>query len=207
MTFWRTIAIAGALLAATATAAAAATYKVGDRVAVPTGFNDKYYDSVVVAVDPSRPYPFRVHPLGFLDTMDSSYSAAMIRPRGSVTLMPVGGIKNDPWLMKITGAKAFHPTALYAGKYECWTLSGGGSASLEAAAILNFEILDAHRYRDVRGTVASYSFDAKTATLVFHGGTLNGQAARYEQASNPPTKSQPPNVTFKASGDSCDRRL
>lgn len=206
MTFLRMIALAGALLAA-ATAAAAGAYKVGDRVAIPTGFNDKYYDSVVIRIDPASPYPYRVHPLGFIDTMDQSFSASMLRAPGSVPMQPMGGIKNDPWLMKIAGTKAFHPTTLYPGKYECWTLSGGGSASLEAAAILNFEILDAHRYRDVRGTVASYSFDAKTATLVFHGGTLNGQAASYEQASNPPTKSQPPNVTLKASGDSCDRRL
>ena len=201
MKFVHAIAMAGVLLAS---AAWAADYKVGDRVAIPTGFNDKYYDSVIVRIDPANPYPYRVHPLGFLDTMDTNYSAVMLKAPGSVPMMPDGGIKNDPWLMKMTGTKAFHATTLYPGKYECYTFTDG---ELTPAGILNFQILGPHHYRDINGHVADYSFDAKSATLVFHGGTLNGQAATYEQTANPPAKTQPPTVTFKVSGDSCQPQM
>jgi hypothetical protein len=190
--------VIGMLLLA-ASAALAANYKVGDRVAMPAGFGDKWMDAVVIKIDPAAPYPYRVHPLGYLDTMDQSFSGAMLKPRGAIATMAVGGIANDPWLMKATGAKAFHPAAALTGKYECWTYSGG---RLEAAMALNFEILDAHRYRDSGGTVGAYDFNAGTANLMFRGGGLNGQQAKYEQASNPPTKSQPPTVTLR-NGDSC----
>ncbi len=173
-------------------------YKVGDRVAAP--FGTQYLDSVIIRVDPSSPFPYRVHPLGYIDTMDTSFSAQMLHTPGSVQTQPVGGITNDPWLMKVSGRKAFHPTTLYPGQYQCWSFN-------EAVMMLNFAIIDAHHYRDHAGTVASYDFDAKSATLVFRGGTLNGQHASYEQASNPPNANQPPTVTLKASGDACQRRL
>jgi hypothetical protein len=179
-----------------ASAAMAADYKVGDRVAMPAGYGDKWLDAVVIKVDPSSPYPYRVHPLGYLDTMDESFNAAMLKPHGAIPTLPIAGIKNDPWLLKVTGAKAFHPTVVMAGKYECWQ-------GTQARLALNFEILDAHRYRDFGGTVGAYDFNAGTGALLFHGGGLNGQAASYEQASNPPTKSQPPTVTLKTSGDGC----
>ncbi len=57
------------------------------------------------------------------------------------------------------------------------------------------------------GNVVSYEFDSKSATLVFRGGTLNGQRASYQQVSNPPTSNRPPTVTFKVSGDACQRRI
>ena len=191
----------------TALAQTAQQWKVGDRVAMPAGYSDKWLQAVIVRVDPSSPFPYRVHPLGYLDTMDTSFNAAMLRAPGSVKTEPIGGIANDPWLMKVTGMKAFHPTTLYPGKYECWTLSQGGSSYTQSAMILNFEILDNSHYRDVSGAVASYRFDLQTATLVFQGGALNGQQAGYEQVSNPPTASQPPTVTLKVSGDQCQRPI
>ncbi|HEV2561986.1 MAG TPA: hypothetical protein VGT78_07575 [Rhizomicrobium sp.] len=196
------MALGTALLAASA--AFAADYKVGDLVASPDGFNDKYYESVVIAVDPTNTFEYRVHPLGFLNTMDESFMGKQLHAVGSVPMMPQGGILNDPWLLKVKGIKAYHPTTLYRGKYECVTLTDG---ELVSAAILNFEILDAHRYRDLSGNVFSYSFDANSSTLVFHGGGLNGQVATYEQTANPPAKTQPPTVTFKVSGDSCQPQL
>lgn len=191
----------------TALAQTAQQWKVGDRVAMPAGYSDKWLQAVIVRVDPSSPFPYRVHPLGYLDTMDTSFNAAMLRAPGSVKTEPIGGIANDPWLMKVTGMKAFHPTTLYPGKYECWTLSQGGSSYTQSAMILNFEILDNSHYRDVSGAVASYRFDPQTATLVFQGGALNGRQASYEQVSNPPTASQPPTVTLKVSGDRCQRPI
>jgi len=190
------VLIAAACL--TAAMAAAADYKAGDRVAAP--FGTQYLDSVIIRVDPSSPFPYRVHPLGYLDTMDTSFSAVMLHAPGSVQTQPVGGIANDPWLMKVSGRKAFHPTTLYPGQYECWSFN-------EAVMMLNFAIIDAHHYRDHAGTVAGYDFNAQSGAVVFHGGTLNGQHASYEQASNPPTANQPPTVTLKASGDACQRRL
>jgi len=101
--------------------ASAANYKAGDRVAADFGVG--YLDSVIIRVDPASPYPYRVHPLGYLDTMDSSFSAVMLRAPGSVHTKPVGGIANDPWLMKVAGRKAFHPTTIYPGAYECWSFN------------------------------------------------------------------------------------
>ncbi|HEY1633093.1 MAG TPA: hypothetical protein VGF56_17390 [Rhizomicrobium sp.] len=190
------IHLAIALACALFSTSALAAYRVGDRVAMPAGFGDKWMDAVVIKVDPSSPYPYRVHPLGYLDTMDQSFSETMLKARGAIATMPVGGIRNDPWLLKATGAKAFHPAGLMTGKYECWH-------GTEASMALNFEVLDAHRYRDSGGMAGSYDFNAGSGALVFHGGGLNGVQARYEQASNPPTKSQPPTVTLKVSGDTC----
>jgi hypothetical protein len=183
-----------------------ANYKVGDRVAAPF-VGTQYLDSVVVRVDPDSPYPYRVHPLGYLDTMDTSFPASMLKARGSVATQPVGGMADDPWLMKVSGAAAFHASALYPGKYECWTLSSGGSASLEAAMGLNFEILGASQYRDSAGALAGYQFDAGSGSIIFQGGALDGQKATYQQVSDPPTANQPPTVTFVVSGDSCQRPM
>ena len=183
-----------------------AKFKIGDRVAAPF-VGTEYLDSVVVRVDPDSPYPYRVHPLGYLDTMDTSFPASMLKAPGSVATQPIGGIADDPWLMKISGKKAFRAGALFPGKYECWTLSAGGSASLEAAMGLNFEILGASQYRDSAGAEASYQFDAGSGSIVFQGGALDGQKATYEQVSEPPTANQPPTVTFVASGDSCQHPM
>ncbi|MDE2227803.1 MAG: hypothetical protein KGL11_02025 [Alphaproteobacteria bacterium] len=188
-----------------ATAQVGGQYKVGDRVAA--NFGTGYLDSVIVRIDPRNAYPYRVHPFGFEDTMDSSFAASDLKPYGSVPTKPVPGATNDPKFLALQGKKPFQPTKVYPGAYECWTLSGGGAASLQPAMQLNFTILDDRRYRDVAGTTGSYRFDPATATLVFQGGTLNRQRARYEQIANPPTAAQPPKVTLLVSGDSCDRRM
>jgi hypothetical protein len=176
-----------------------AKYKVSDRVAARF-VGMQFLDSVVVRVDPDSPYPY-------LDTMDTSFPASMLKAPGSVATQPVGGMADDPWLMKISSKNAFHAAALYPGKYECWTLSTGGSTSPEAAMGLNFEILDESQYRDSGGAMASYQFDAGSGGINFRGGALNGQKATYEQAPEPPTANQPPTVTFVVSGDSCQHPM
>ncbi len=181
--------------------AQALQYKVGDRVAAPIGA--QYFDSVIVQVIPNPP-SYRVHPLGFLDTADFTANPQMLHAPGSVKTEPVGGIANDPYLLAAQGKKAFRPTTVYPGGYECFALSGG---QLEARLLLNFTILDAQHYRDHAGTTGSYNFDAASGALVFQGGTLNGQRATYAQASDPPTGSQPPSITLAVSGDKCQRRI
>ncbi len=195
-----------AMLLSAADMAAAQQFKVGDRVAAPF-IGTEYLDSVIVRIDPASPYPYRVHPLGYLDTMDTSFPASMLKAPGSVPTKAIGGIADDPWLMKLNGKAKYRPAALFPGKYECWTLSSGGSASLAAAMGLNFEILDASRYRDSAGKVANYTFDPASGNLVFQGGALDGQQATYEQISDPPSASQPPTVTFAVSGDSCQHPM
>ena len=193
--------LVGAALAAFLSFAppAFAQYKLGDRVAAD--FGSGYLDSVIVKVDPQSPYPFRVHPLGYTPYMDSSFSAQMLKPYGSVPTKPIGGIASDPELLKLKGQKAFHPTKILAGTYECYAYSGG---RLEPRPGLNFTILDGSHYRDGGGKTGGYRFDAASGMLAFSGGAFDGQQAKYEQATSPPTKNQPPSITLATSGDSCE---
>jgi len=195
-------AVCCCLAAALGAPAAQAQYKVGDRVAAD--FGTGYLDSVIVRVDPNSPFPYRVHPLGYLNTMDTSFSAPMLKPAASVPTKPIGGIANDPELLKIQGKQAFHPVRVFRGGYECFALSGG---RLEPRLALNFTIVDDQRYRDAAGTSGTYRFDTGKATLTFAGGALDGQKANYVQASDPPTKAQPPSIHLVVSGDACDRPI
>lgn len=83
----------------------AQNYKVGDRVAMPAGYSDKWLDAVIIRIEPGSPYPYRVHPLGYVDTMDQSFSAQTLKPPGTVKTEPIGGIKDDPHLMAIIGQR------------------------------------------------------------------------------------------------------
>ena len=196
------IAVCGVLAIGLGVARAQAQYKVGDQVDAP--FGPSFLQSVVVAVDPKSPFPFRVHPLGYLNTMDTSFSAAMLKPPGSEPTRPVGGIVDDPWLLKVQGKKAFHPVRVYRGPYQCFTENG---KQLEARMALNFTIVDDHRYRDWAGHSGTYEFDANGLTLAFKGGALDGQGATYHQASDPPTHSEPPAITLMNAGERCDRPI
>jgi len=178
--------------------------KVGDRVAMPAGYQDKWLDAVVIAVDASKPYPCRVHPLGYLDTMDESFSSAMLRAPASIKTEPVGNLANDPRLLALQGKQAFRPSKVLQGAYECYALTSG---HLSPRLALNFTILGPNSYRDAAGASGGYDFDAASLGLVFRGAALDGQRATYAQPSNPPNKNTPPNVTFVTSGDSCDLAL
>ncbi|HKQ88726.1 MAG TPA: hypothetical protein VJS43_18365 [Candidatus Acidoferrales bacterium] len=196
------IAIFCLLGAGLGTARAQAQYKVGDRVDAP--FGPGYLDSVVIAVDPNSPFPFRVHPLGYLNTMDTSFNAQMLKPPGSEPTRPIGGIVDDPWLLKVQGKKAFHPERVYRGPYECFSLGG---TRPEARLTFNFTIVDDHRYRDAAGKNGTYEFDAGAATLTFKGGVLDGQHATYHQASDPPTHAEPPAITLTEANNRCDHPI
>lgn len=75
-----------------------AKYKVGDRVAAPF-VGTQFLDSVVVRLDPDSPYPCRVYPLGYLDTMDTSFPASMLKapnPPPTVTFVVSGDSCQHP---------------------------------------------------------------------------------------------------------------
>jgi len=200
----RTLLIAVCCILAVALGAtrAQAQYKVGDPVDAP--FGPTYLQSVVVAIDPKSPFPYRVHPLGYLNTLDSSFSAAMLKAPGSEPTRPIGDIASDPWLLKVQREKAFHPVHVYRGPYACFSLSG---TRPEARPAFNFTIVDGHRYRDAAGHGGAYQFDAGNATLLFKGGALDGQHATYRQASDPPTHAEPPAITLTAVDDRCGRPI
>lgn len=89
------------------------------------------------------------------------------------------------------------------GLYECYALTSG---HLSPRLALNLTIVDGASYRDYRGGAGTYTIDG-AGTITFVGAALNGQRAKYSQPSTPPTRNQPPNVTYVVSGDSCDLRF
>lgn len=200
----RLFCIAAAVLVAASSGAQAqlASCQIGQVVASPTGFANKYNQSVVIAVTPGHPFPCRVHPLGYPATMDESFKPTMLRAAGSVPTEPVGGVADDPHLLALKGQKAFKASVVARGSYECWGAGSGGQLSARMA--LNFTILDASHYRDWGGNAGTYSFDAASGAVTFQGAALGGQRGLYKQAVNPPTKTTPAQVFFQPSGDGCD---
>ena len=174
---------------------------VGEQVAASYG--GKWLHSVVVAVDPGNVYPCRVHPLGYLDTMNTSWAPSMLRPLSEVNA-PLGGLQSDPWLAKMQGRQPFKATAILHGSYECYALSGG---RLSPRLALNFQVTGPGRYTDWGGKSGTFQFDPGSGGILFHGAALDGQRATYEQPTNPPSRNEPPRVTFAVSGDSCDLKL
>lgn len=174
---------------------------VGQRVAVPAGYKDQWYQAVVIAVDPSKPYPCRVHPLGYASTEEQSFAPSMMRDPSAATL-PIGADSTDPYLTG--GQQPAKPARILPGSYECYTGTGG---ALHSAMGENFTILDGSNYRDTAGAAGTYRFDAASGTVAFQGGALNGQRGVYQQPSTPPIKNRPPTVTIQASGDACDLKM
>lgn len=180
-----------------------ASCQVGQRVAMKN-FRDKWVPAVVVAVDPSKPYPCRVHPLGYTEYQNESWPPSMLRPASAAT-EPPGALASDPYLRQAQGGRpASRPGRVLPGSYECSALSGG---RLSPRMALNFSIADGGRYRDVSGAAGTYRFDPGSGAIAFSGAALDGQRGRYEQPTTPPTRNQPPTVTLDVSHDSCELRL
>ena len=140
--------------AAPAPAQGLAQCSVGQVVASPAGHHDKYLQSVVIAVTPGHPFPCRVHPLGYLSTMEESFKPSMLRSPGSVATEPVGGIADDPHLLALKGQKAFKASVVAPGSYECWGAGSGGQLSARMA--LNFTArADGHTVESVIGRFRS----------------------------------------------------
>lgn len=181
--------------------------QVDQRVAMPSG-TGKWLDAVVIEVNPADKASCRVHPLGYTPYMDMFIRPAGLRAPGSVKMEPIGGIADDPRLLAAQGKKAFKPSKVLSGTYECYAFSGtykGGSLSPRVG--LNFTIVDGRRYRDAFGASGTYGFDGPSGGLQFKGAALDGQRGTYTQTSDPPVKTQPPSFAFAVSGDACDLRL
>ena len=195
--------IAGVALLAAPWAAQAqlADCKVGDRVAMPAGWGNKYLQAVVVALNPPN-YALRckVHPLGYAPYADTSFKPESLKAPGTVMTEPLGGVVDDPYLLAAQGKQAYKASRVLPGHYQCATFS---DRRLEARPSLEFTILDDGRYQDAFGASGRYLFDAGSGGLVFHGGALDGQRGAYTQASDPPVKSQPPKFVYDVSHDTC----
>ncbi|HTR83760.1 MAG TPA: hypothetical protein VMI56_04745 [Reyranella sp.] len=197
------IAWVGLAIAAGPAAAQLSSCQVGQAVAAKN-FRDRWAPAVVIAVEPGKPYPCRVHMLGYNDLEQQSWAPSMLRPASAAT-EPPGALTSDPWLQKVQGKAApAKPGAIIPGAYECYALTGG---RLSPRLTLNFTIVDGRNYRDASGASGTYSFDAGSGGIVFTGAGLNGQRATYSQPATPPTRNNPPNVTYVVSGDSCDLKM
>src|SRR6476659_9039786 len=76
---------------------------VGQRVAMPAGYQDKWLQAVIIEVKPGDTHPCRAHPLGYTPYADFSYKPSALRAPGSVPTQPVGGIADDPYLLAAQG--------------------------------------------------------------------------------------------------------
>lgn len=189
------------LLGSSGAHAQLAACAVGDKVAMPAGYGGKWLQAMVIEVRPNNaPFICRVHPLGYTPYMDTNLMPKQLREPGSVMVEPIGGIVDDPVLLAAQGKKAFKPTSVVAGHYQCAAFSG---KQLVARPGLEFTILDGGRYTDAFGASGKYLFEASSGGLVFQGGALSGQRGTYTQASDPPVKTQPPQFVFDLSHDGC----
>lgn len=199
-------------LSAPAAQAQLASCEVGQAVAVKN-FRDKWIPAVIVAVDPGKPYPCRVHPLGYTEYENSSWAASMLKPRSAAT-EPPGGLTSDPYLQAAqgqggqgqatVGKRGVKPGVIVPGLYECYALTSG---HLSPRLTLNINIVDASHYRDAAGGAGTYTYDAGSGAISFSGAGLNGQRATYSMPANPPTARNPATITYVVSGDSCDLKF
>jgi hypothetical protein len=156
-------------------------YRAGQRVEyVDYG---KWYKAIIVKVRDDAYAPYRVHPLGYITTMDHWVPASYIRAQGSGSTEPVpGGEANDVVLRSMrsgTATRGASTGAVAQKSYHCvffvvdhlvdaapFTINGGGA------------------YTDRDGVRGTYTMNA--ATLTFHGGNYNGQKAEYDISSGRP---------------------
>lgn len=191
-------ALAAALpLAAAAPAQAQlASCQVGQRVAMPAGYGGKWLNAVVIEVNQNNaPYICRAHPLGYTPYANANHMPKQLRDPASVTMEPIGGIVDDPYLLAAQGKKATKATSVATGHYDCaaftGTVTSGGH--LVARPNLEFTILDGRGYQDAFGARGTYAFDAASGSMAFHGGALDGQRGAYK----------PSEFNFDVSHDTC----
>jgi hypothetical protein len=215
------IGSAGLLVTLAGSAYAADPWTIGQRVTV--NGSDKKMDGVVVKIgDDKDPVVYkgctRVHfdyegpdqKVGqwFCDPV--GFGLVPVGPPAGPPVGPKAGLDNPPAALVLArlgpeiAQAPGKPSAVLAGNYECYALTGG---RLSPRGGLNFTILAGGTYRDAANTAGTYSFDAASSGIVFTGAGLDGQRASYAQPSTPPVKRAPPAVTFALSGDSCDLQL
>jgi len=162
-------------------------YKVGQRVEYH--YDGKWFKAIITKVRDNDRYQYRVHPLGYEDTMDTwvPEEESWIRSAGSGPTEPVpGGEANDPTLKAMRGATAAAPAqpasgggAVPARPYHCVFFVGD---HLEDVA--PFTITGNGTYTDSEGKRGTYSLNS--STLTFHGGNYDGQRAEYETKGGQP---------------------
>ena len=168
---------------------------------MPAGYGGKWLNAVVIEVNQnSAPFICRTHPLGYTPYANGSYMPKQLSDPGSVTMQPIGGIVDDPYLLAAQGKQAYKATSVAAGHYSCAAFT---DKHLVARPSLEFTILGGQGYQDAFGAKGTYAFDAGSGSMVFHGAALDGQRGAYKQASNPPVKGRPPEFNFDVSHDSC----
>gem|GEM_PF-3550973 len=98
-------------------------------------------------------------------------------------------------------AKPLGSGSVVAGKYECYTYSGG---HLYSAMSENFTIVGAAAYTDAAGTRGTFTLAGNV--LTFQGGALNGHRAQYTPGV--PGSNNPPHIALLMTdgnpGDTCD---
>jgi guanyl-specific ribonuclease Sa len=162
-------------------------YKVGQRVEYH--YDGKWFKAIITKVRDNDRYQYRIHPLGYEDTMDTwvPEEESWIRSAGSGPTEPVpGGEANDPTLKAMRGTTAAAPAqpasgggAVPARPYHCVFFVGD---HLEDAA--PFTITGNGTYTDSEGKRGTYSLNS--STLTFHGGNYDGQRAEYETKGGQP---------------------
>ena len=83
--------------------------QIGQLVAMPAGYQDKWLQAVIVELRSGQTFPCRAHPLGYTPYADGSFKPLQLRAMDAVKTEPIGGIVDDPHLLKLKGQKAFKP--------------------------------------------------------------------------------------------------
>ena len=170
-------------------------YKVGQRVEYH--YDGKWYKAIIIKIrDDSADHldgriysPYRIHPLGYTEYMDTwvccvneSDRRTQLRPAGSGPTEPVpGGEANDEVLKAMSRATAATPTQPPAKQYHCVYFVV--DHLVDAAP---FTITGNSTYKDSDGKRGTYSFNSASSTLTFHGGNYDGQKAEYDTSGGQP---------------------
>ncbi len=169
------------------TGATAAAYRVGQRVEALDG--GKWYKAVVIRLREGYA-PYRVHPIGYISTMDHWVTAMSIRPAGSGSAEPIpggpSGEANDEVLVAVRN-RGGAPQTTVAGTTDATrgAAAGGGIVPKHYHCVYfvvdhlvdaaPFTINAGGRYTDSNGVHGTYT--AQGTTITFHGGNYNGQRA------------------------------
>ena len=158
--------------------------------------------SLIVKVRDDAYAPYRVHPIGYITTMDRWVPESYIRAAGTGTTEPIpggaSGEANDEVLRTMhapangSAAARTLPAAPSAGagvggvavrRYHCVTFLVDHLQDMAP-----FTINPGGRYTDRDGRAGTYTVSA--GVITFHGGNYDGQRAEYE------TSNGKPNVHF-----------
>ncbi|MDQ6765103.1 MAG: hypothetical protein M3Z22_03250 [Verrucomicrobiota bacterium] len=175
-------------------------YRVGQRVEYVS--DGKWHKAIVIQVASDQevgPYHvYKVHQIGYNDILDAWVGdfgdhRDQLRPDGAGATEPVpGGEESDEVLRKMNSraagasAKSDAPApvvpqrsttagAVVAKAYHCVYFSVN-----HLVTTAGITITGSSTYSDSNGATGTYTLDASSSTLTFHGGNYDGQRAEYE---------------------------